>query len=206
VLAHVFEPFVQGDTTLDRRRGGLGLGLSVTRALVDLHGGTVEARSDGPGRGAEFTVRVPLAPERPTLLSAARPTRATMPHHRVLVVEDNLDAAETLQEMLLLWDHEVEVAHDGRAAIEKARAFRPDVVLCDIGLPRMDGYEVARALRADPELASVFLVAVTGYASPEDARKAAGAGFDRHLGKPVPIEVVEEVLATAPSRAASAVH
>jgi CheY-like chemotaxis protein len=124
----------------------------------------------------------------------------------VLVVEDNYDAAETLREMLLLWDHEVEVAHDGREGLDKARVFQPDVVLCDIGLPVMDGYEVARAIRSDPDLSSAFLVAVTGYASHDDARRAAGAGFDRHLGKPVPVEVLEEVLATAPvasSRTAS---
>jgi two-component system CheB/CheR fusion protein len=126
----------------------------------------------------------------------------------VLVVEDNLDAAETLREMLLLWDQDVEIAHDGHRGLERARAFRPDVVLCDIGLPGMDGYAVARALRADPALASAYLVAVTGYASPEDARRAAGAGFDLHLGKPVAIEVLEEVLATAPGTAdrAAALH
>ena len=127
-----------------------------------------------------------------------------MPRHRVLVVEDNLDAAETLREMLQLWDHEVEIAHDGRGGVERAREFHPDVVLCDIGLPGMDGYAVARAFRADPALASAYLVAVTGYASPDDARRAVGAGFDMHLGKPVPIEVLEEVLATAPSASARA--
>jgi two-component system CheB/CheR fusion protein len=129
-----------------------------------------------------------------------------MPRHRVLVVEDNPDAADTLREMLLLWDHEVEVAHDGRVGIERARTFRPDVVLCDIGLPGMDGYEVARALRSDPLLASAYLVAVTGYASAEDARRAAGAGFDLHLGKPVAIEILEEVLATVPVMARQALH
>jgi signal transduction histidine kinase/CheY-like chemotaxis protein len=209
VLEHVFEPFVQADTSLDRSRGGLGLGLSLVKALVELHGGSVQARSEGAGQGAEFIIRVPLAPEQPTLLSAGAAERETMPRHRVLVVEDNLDAAETLREMLLMWDHEVEVAHDGREGIDKARAFQPDVVLCDIGLPVMDGYEVARAIRSDPELSSAFLVAVTGYASHEDARRAAGAGFDRHLGKPVPVEVLEEVLATAPlatRAAAAAVH
>ncbi len=198
VLDHVFEPFVQADRSLDRTRGGLGLGLAVVKALVELHGGSVQARSDGPGHGSEFTIRLPLAPEQPTLLSPTGRERETMPRHRVLVVEDNLDAAETLREMLLTWDHEVEVAHDGREGLDKARAFRPDVVLCDIGLPGMDGYEVARAIRSDPRLSSAFLVAVTGYASHEDARRAAGAGFDRHLGKPVPVEVLEEVLATAP--------
>jgi len=115
----------------------------------------------------------------------------------VLVVEDNEDAAETLREMLLMWDHEVEVARDGREGVERARLFRPDIVLCDIGLPVMDGYGVARALRADPAFSSVLLVAVTGYAAPEDRRRAANAGFDRHLGKPVPLELIEEVLAAS---------
>jgi CheY-like chemotaxis protein/two-component sensor histidine kinase len=207
LLPDVFEPFVQADRSLDRTRGGLGLGLALVRSLVELHGGTVEALSDGPGRGAEVVLRLPVVPEPPALAVPERPIgRESMPHHRVLVVEDNVDAAETLREMLRLWDHDVEVAHDGPGGLERARAFRPDVVLCDIGLPGMDGYEVARALRSDPVSASVFLVAVTGYASPEDARRAAGAGFDLHLGKPVPIEVLEEVLATAPSAARAAVH
>jgi signal transduction histidine kinase/CheY-like chemotaxis protein len=199
VLGHVFEPFVQADTSLDRTRGGLGLGLSLVKALVELHDGTVEARSPGPRCGAEFTVRLPLAPEEPAILSAIGAERETMPRHRILVVEDNFDAAETLREMLLMWDHEVEVAHDGEEGIAKARTFQPDVVLCDIGLPVMDGYEVARAIRSDPDLSSAFLVAVTGYASHEDARKAVGAGFDRHLGKPVPVEVLQDVLATVPA-------
>jgi len=207
VLERVFEPFVQADLSLDRTRGGLGLGLAIVKALVTRHGGTVEARSEGAGRGSEFTIRLPLAPEQPLLATAPRPPDETMPRHRVLVVEDNLDAAETLREMLLMWDHEVEVAHDGREGIDKARAFQPDVVLCDIGLPVMDGYAVARAMRSDPKLSSMFLVAVTGYASADDARRAAGAGFDRHLGKPVPLEVLQEVLATAPRTAVRiAVH
>ena len=207
VLPHVFDSFVQADRSLDRTRGGLGLGLSLVKALVELHGGSVQARSDGPDRGAEISIRLPLAPEEPALAHPGAASRESMPRHRVLVVEDNVDAAETLREMLLLWDHDVEVAHDGRVGIERARTFQPDVVLCDIGLPGMDGYAVARALRADPAVSSAFLVAVTGYASPEDARRAVGAGFDLHLGKPVPIEVLEEVLATAPaSRAATAMH
>jgi CheY-like chemotaxis protein len=154
-------------------------------------------------------MRLPLAPEQPAILDAITAGRETMPRHRILVVEDNFDAAETLREMLLMWDHEVEVAHDGEEGIAKARTFQPDVVLCDIGLPVLDGYEVARQIRSDPELSSAFLVAVTGYASHDDARKAAGAGFDRHLGKPVPVEVLEEVLATVPATrtaAGTAVH
>jgi PAS domain S-box-containing protein len=198
ILGRLFEPFIQADESLHRTRGGLGLGLSLVKGLVELHGGSVEARSGGPGRGAEFVLRLPLAPEQCVLSGDLRTPSAAMPSRRVLVIEDNADAAETLREMLEMWGHEVAVAHDGRAGVEKARAFRPDVVLCDIGLPVMDGYEVARAIRADPELASTFLVAVTGYALPEDQRRAAEAGFIRHLGKPVPFEVMEEVLATAP--------
>jgi two-component system CheB/CheR fusion protein len=199
VLGHVFEPFVQADTSLDRTRGGLGLGLSLVKAIIEQHGGTVVATSAGRGCGAELTVRLPLDPATAEALSESCAGRETMPRHRVLVVEDNCDAAETLREMLLMWDHEVEVAHSGEEGIAKARAFQPDVVLCDIGLPVLDGYEVARAIRSDPDLSSAFLVAVTGYASHDDARRAAGAGFDRHLGKPVPVEVLEEVLATAPA-------
>jgi two-component system CheB/CheR fusion protein len=205
ILPHVFDPFVQADRSLDRTRGGLGLGLSLVKALVELHGGSVQVRSDGDDRGAEVSIRLPLAPEEPALVQPGATARESMPRHRVLVVEDNVDAAETLREMLLLWDHDVEVVHDGRDGIARAHVFQPDVVLCDIGLPGLDGYAVARALRADPAVSSAFLVAVTGYASPEDARRAVGAGFDLHLGKPVPIEVLEEVLATAPApRATSA--
>jgi PAS domain S-box-containing protein len=200
LLHLVFEAFTQGETTLARSRGGLGLGLALVKGLVELHGGSVEARSDGPGHGAEFLVRMPLAPERPALNEPARAAVSAMPQRRVLVVEDNVDAAETLEEMLRLWGHEVAVAHDGRAGVEKARTFEPDVVLCDIGLPVMDGYQVARAIRADPALAPTLLVAVTGYALAEDQRRAAAAGFDRHLGKPVAIDVIEDLLANAPKR------
>ncbi len=201
LLGRLFQPFTQADDSLHRTRGGLGLGLSLVKGLLELHGGSVEARSEGPGRGAEFVLRLPLAPEQRVLAREPRPSGAAASSRRVLVIEDNADAADTLREMLELWGHEVAVAHDGRAGLAQARVFAPDVVLCDIGLPEMDGYEVARAIRADPEIASTFLVAVTGYALPEDQRRAAEAGFVRHLGKPVPIEVMEEVIATAPRAA-----
>ncbi|WP_242333629.1 MULTISPECIES: ATP-binding protein [Anaeromyxobacter] len=199
MLDRVFEPFTQADDSLHRSRGGLGLGLSLVKGLVELHGGSVEARSGGAGRGAELVVRLPLAPpdggsprhEPPAPVAAVGPLR-------VLVIEDNVDAAETLRELLLMWGHEVAVAHDGAAGVERARALRPEVVLCDIGLPVMSGYEVARAIRADPTLGATFLVAVTGYALPEDRRLAADAGFSRHLAKPVAVETLERLLAAAP--------
>ncbi len=194
----LFQPFIQAERTLDRSRGGLGLGLSLVRGLVELHGGSVQARSEGPGHGAEFQVRLPALEEQRAPAAAPVAARPRMPRRRVLIVEDNADAADTLCEMLLAWDHQVEVARDGLEGVAKARSFRPDLVLCDLGLPRLDGFGVARAIRADPALAGMFLVAVTGYASSDDQRRAADAGFNRHLAKPVPMDVIEEVLITAP--------
>jgi two-component system CheB/CheR fusion protein len=194
VIARLFEPFVQADESLHRSRGGLGLGLALVKGVVELHGGKVEARSEGPGRGAEFLVRLPLAPETAALGEGGR-SAASLPRRKVLVVEDNVDAADTMREVLESWNQDVEVAYDGREGVEKARAFHPDLVLCDIGLPEMDGYEVARAIRSDPGLRSAYLVAVTGYALPEDQRRAAEAGFDRHLGKPVSVDRIREVVA-----------
>ena len=194
----LFQPFIQAERTLDRSRGGLGLGLSLVKGLVELHGGSVLARSEGPGRGAEFQIRLPMSEEEPVVVAPRAHAPARMPRRRVLIVEDNPDAADTLCEMLLTWEHEVEVARDGLDGVAKARAFRPDLVLCDLGLPKLDGYQVARAIRSDPELAGIYLVAVTGYASSDDQRRAADAGFNRHLAKPVPVDVIEEVLATAP--------
>jgi PAS domain S-box-containing protein len=194
LLPRLFQPFTQADTTLNRSKGGLGLGLAVVKGLVELHGGSVSAASDGPGQGAAFTIRLPL------LVTAARATparrRAGGRRHprRVLVVEDNEDAANTLREVLELDDHVVEVAYTGREGLEKARAFHPDLVLCDIGLPEMDGYEVARGIRADPRLDDVGLVAVSGYAQPEDVAAAREAGFQAHLAKPPSLEALERAI------------
>jgi PAS domain S-box-containing protein len=195
-LERLFEPFVQGDTDLDRRRGGLGLGLALVKGLVELHGGTVAAESAGVGRGATFVVRLPLdrraagKPVEPATVAAAR--------CRVLVVEDNRDAASSLRDALELAGHEVDVAADGREGIVKARALHPDLVLCDIGLPELDGYEVARALRADPATARLRLVAISGYALPDDVRRAREAGFDHHLAKPPDLARLRELLAETP--------
>ncbi len=141
--------------------------------------------------------------EQLALQDAPGAAQGDMPSRKVLVIEDNVDAAETLREVLLAWGHSVEIAFDGRSGLEKARTFRPEIVLCDIGLPKMDGYEVARAIRSDSALASTYLVAVTGYATAEDQREAADAGFDRHIAKPASIDAIEEALAGDPAAAGS---
>jgi len=185
LLPHVFEPFVQHRQELDRSRGGLGLGLAVARGVVALHGGTLQAASNGPGTGTEVTLRLPLHVEPPALTEAtpaAAPTGASI---RVLVVEDNVDSAESLRMLLELCGYEVALAQDGPHALELAQSLRPEVVLCDIGLPGMDGYQVAALLRERPELASLRLIAVTGYGLEDDRRRALACGFDAHLVKPV---------------------
>jgi PAS domain S-box-containing protein len=199
LLEGLFQPFVQADTALDRRRGGLGLGLALVRGLVELHGGEVVARSDGLGRGSSFTVRLPRASCPPAPAPEQRPSKAAA-RRRVLIVEDNVDAAASLRVGLELEGHEVAVAHDGVTGVRIARELRPEVVLCDIGLPGMDGYAVAQALRADRTLASTLLVALTGYALPDDLRRASEAGFDRHVAKPPSLDSIEEILA-APAQA-----
>jgi PAS domain S-box-containing protein len=193
VLARLFQPFAQADQALDRRRGGLGLGLALAKGLVELHAGTIEARSDGPGKGAEFTLRLPLD-TREALASATPPPVPHVAPRRVLVIEDNVDAAQSLREALALDAHQVEVAHSGPDGLGKAREFRPDVVVCDVGLPGMDGYEVARAFRADADLRAVRLVALTGYALPDDVAKAREAGFDAHVAKPPTIEKLQRAM------------
>jgi PAS domain S-box-containing protein len=187
LLPRVFDLFVQGDRSLARSEGGLGIGLTLVKSLVEMHGGTVEAFSDGPGRGSEMRVRLPVLEGRrgqgpgPAPAGAARTRTAS---RRVLVVDDQADAAESLAMLLRAEGHEVRTAPDGAAALEAARAYHPEVILLDIGLPRMDGYEVARRIRAQAGLEDVVLVAVTGYGQEEDRRRAAAAGFDAHLVKP----------------------
>jgi two-component system CheB/CheR fusion protein len=197
MLERLFQPFMQADNTLDRSKGGLGLGLALVKSLAELHGGEVWAHSEGVGRGAEFVVRLPLAPERPSLPTPVRPD-GVAPNRRVLVIEDNVDAANSLREVLELRGHQVAVAYSGPEGIERSRELRPEVVLCDIGLPGMDGYGVAQALRSDPALGSTFLVAVSGYARADDVQRAYAAGFERHISKPLTLRVLEEVLAAVP--------
>jgi PAS domain S-box-containing protein len=193
MLARIFDPFVQNERTLARSDGGLGLGLSLVKGITDLHGGEVSARSDGRGRGAEFTVRLPPAGPyaRPSLeRPAGEPPRRA---RRVLVVDDNVDAADSLADVVDMLGHTVEIACDGPTAIAKARATRPDVVLCDIGLPGMTGHDLARILRAESG-GGLQLIAVSGYARPEDKQRAAESGFDGHLAKPPDLKELERLL------------
>jgi signal transduction histidine kinase/CheY-like chemotaxis protein len=194
LLGRIFEPFVQADETLARTRGGLGVGLAVVKRLVALHGGEVRVHSDGPGKGAEFVVSLPVAGAG----ARGRSRGDGAPSRRVLIIEDNDDTAATLKEILEFAGHEVRVEGDGLRGLETALQFRPEVVLCDIGLPGIDGYEVARRLRAVEGL-HLLLVAVTGYSSPEDVRLAQEAGFAHHVAKPADLDHVTRLVAQAPS-------
>ena len=179
----MFEPFAQADHGIARSKGGLGLGLALVRGLVELHGGSVRAHSDGLGHGAEFLVTLPLtAPEAAAPVGNSFVVGAT--RRVVLVIDDNTDAGQTLADMLELQGHSVRVARNGQSGLDLARDLRPDVVLCDIGLPDLDGYEVARALRRDEALRTTRLIALSGFAQPEDRRRAREAGFDDHIAKP----------------------
>ena len=206
LLPKVFDLFAQGDRSLDRSEGGLGIGLTLVRQLVQMHGGSVEAHSEGPGRGAEFVVRLPLHTPLPVPSSSAgspaqnEESSPPWSARRVLVVDDNVDSVESMEVLLQIWGHEVRTAHDGPAALAVAADYRPDIVLLDIGLPGMSGYEVAQRLREIPGLAKTVLVAVTGYGQESDRRRTREAGFNRHLVKPVEPGHLQEILAAAPAQ------
>jgi CheY-like chemotaxis protein len=197
LLPQIFEVFVQGDASIDRARGGLGIGLALVRQLVVLHGGSVIAASDGPGRGSAFTVRIPLAPapadERPAQPAASRPVE----RRRVLLVDDHDDSRNMLSLMLRFSGYEPLEARDGPEGLRMALQEKPDIAVIDIGLPGTDGYEVARRLRAEPATRALPLIALTGYGQNEDRRRALEAGFDLHLVKPVEAAQLLEAIATA---------
>jgi CheY-like chemotaxis protein len=202
LLPRLFDLFVQGERTLDRSQGGLGIGLAIARSLCELHGGTIAVASAGPGHGSTFTVTLPRAAR--TELEPPAPagprSGVTAAARRVLVVDDNVDAAHMLHELLARLGHQAVVAHDGAAALVVASAFLPDVAVLDIGLPVMDGYELARRLRAqrgDP----LQLIAVTGYGQDADRMRAQAAGFDHHLIKPIAVESLVALLAAEPAAA-----
>jgi PAS domain S-box-containing protein len=199
ILRQIFAPFIQSDHSIDRSRGGLGLGLALVKGLVELHGGQVRAHSDGLGRGAEFILELPLET---AALSAAGQTRAAEQRasvpRRIVLIEDNPMAARSLQMYLQGAGHDVEVAHTGPEGIEAARRLRPQIVLCDIGLPGFDGYAVVRSLRREREFENVYMVAISGYGRDGDQRRAGEAGFDLHLSKPVDLEKIDTILADLP--------
>jgi CheY-like chemotaxis protein len=193
-VEHMFEPFAQADQSLARTSGGLGLGLALVKGIVELHGGAAEAYSEGLGHGAEFRVRLPLAEAGAGIEPEGGP-RAEGDRKRVLVIEDNVDSAQSLADILELAGHDVRIAHDGRSGLTIAREYRPDVILCDIGLPGLDGYEVAEAVRRDDSLRSVRLVALSGYAQPEDRQRTSDAGFELHIAKPPDLDALVAAVA-----------
>ena len=197
LLPHVFDAFTQGDTV--DHRGGLGVGLSIVQSLVEMHGGDVQASSGGAGKGSEFLVRLPLVePPHDTKEAEQRGRQLeTATRRRVLVVDDNSDHAESLAFLLKLMGHETRMAHDGEAALQVAAEFEPNVALIDIGLPRLNGYEVARRLREQPRLRNALLVAQTGWGQESDRARSQEAGFDHHLIKPVAPEVLAEIIDSA---------
>jgi CheY-like chemotaxis protein len=204
---HIFEPFYQADRTIERTQGGLGIGLALVRSLVEQHGGTVQAYSEGTGRGCEVVVRLPAHPGQPATTAHTPPTVTTQTSarqdpvlHRILVVDDHVDAGETMTMLLRAAGHDVRLVHRGPDALEEAGRFHPSVVLLDIGLPGMDGYEVARRMRQQFAQDPVLLVAISGYGQDEHRREAREAGFDHFFTKPVSIKVLREFLANPTSR------
>jgi PAS domain S-box-containing protein len=199
MLPQVFELFVQADHTSTKAQGGLGIGLTLVKNLVEMHGGTVEGHSAGLGKGSEFVVRLPLLirePQQPMEHEGdASPREIASSGHRLLVVDDNQDAAISLAMLLRLQGHEVRIAHDGATALEAAKEFVPALVFLDIGMPGMDGYEVARRLRQHPSLVNVVLAALTGWGQQEDRRRTTEAGFNYHLVKPAELKALDDVLA-----------
>jgi PAS domain S-box-containing protein len=192
MLDRLFEPFQQDTQDISRAAGGLGLGLALAKGLVELHGGSIEAHSAGPGTGAELVVRVPLA-SAPAGEPRGKP-RAQVEARRILIVEDNPDAGQTLRDLLEILGHDVAVAETAAQALDALHTRGADVVLCDLGLPDMSGYDLVRAIRGDASLRTLPVVALTGYGQPEDRQRTADAGFDDHLTKPVNIEALNAVL------------
>jgi signal transduction histidine kinase/ActR/RegA family two-component response regulator len=200
VLPHIFDLFTQGPRTLARSEGGLGVGLNVVKNLVTMHGGAVEACSAGLGQGTMFTVTLPVSMGAPARALAPPPASLAPGTCSVLLVEDNVDACETLQALLAMEGHAVATAHDGVAGLARAQAERFDVIVCDIGLPGLDGYEVLRRLRAAEHGAVPFAIALSGYGQHDDRTRARDAGFDRYLVKPIQAEALLELIASEECR------
>lgn len=202
MLPAIFEMFAQVDRSLERPHAGLGVGLSLAKRLIELHGGSIEAHSAGPGAGAQFRIRLPVMTDamRGAAGAASIPAGASQGPRRILVADDNEDSANSIAMLLRIQGHEVRVAYDGQQALDEAAAFAPDVAVLDIGLPKMNGYDVARCLRANDPARHLLLVAMTGWGQDEDRRRAQEAGFDHHFVKPVDFKLLLETLATRPTR------
>jgi len=203
-MPHLFDMFTQGDSLADRAQGGMGIGLSLARGLVDMHGGRISAHSPGPGRGSEFVVHLPLARTAAAASGAttmAGGVEASVATCRVLVADDLRDSADSLGLLIELMGHTVEIAYDGEEALRAAERFRPDIVLLDLGMPKLDGFEVSRRIRAAPWSESVRLVAQSGWGQEEDRRRTAEAGFDHHLVKPIDPAALEALMQTLASAA-----
>jgi CheY-like chemotaxis protein len=200
LLPHVFDLFTQAFTNVDRSQGGLGIGLTLVKNLVELHGGSVAASSEGPGRGSEFTIRLPAVVDEESSAPAGSekgpPTApvAVGPVRRILVVDDSADTAQSLAMLLNASGYEVESANDGPSALAAARRFRPAFILLDIGMPGMSGYELARTLRKNKGTRKTTLVAISGFGRPEDVERSREAGFDHHLLKPVDLDTLIPIL------------
>jgi CheY-like chemotaxis protein len=207
VLPNIFNLFVQADTSLSRSQGGLGIGLTIVKRIVDLHGGSVMATSEGPGKGSEFIIQLPISTSSFTAqVAIPQAQKSKGPKRRILVVDDNVDAAMTITSLLKVWGHDVQMAYNGQSALEAVRIFKPEVILLDIGLPGMSGYEVAKRLRAEPAAQNAIIAALTGYGQESDRKRSFEAGFDYHFTKPADPTTLEKLLAAPELRMQGLLH
>jgi CheY-like chemotaxis protein len=202
ILPQIFELFIQADQSLAHSQGGLGIGLTLVRQLVEIHGGTITAASPGIGQGSTFTVRLPAVSMESSTIESATKSALPVSKFRILIVDDYADAAESMAMLLQMEGHDVETADCGLTAIERAKVFHPQVVLLDIGLPDIDGYEVAKRLRLLPETQDAMLIALTGYGRAEDRERSQSAGFNHHLLKPVGLGTLSALLTSSNCSAA----